>query len=382
MNRRIDRRRALALLGGVMVLALALSGARLLGWLGGENPDELVVKADFVDTTGVYVGNEVTYLGVRIGEIVDVEPRGTTMRVVMHLEPGTVLPKDAGAMILQGSLVTDRFIELGPAYTGGPRLASGAQIDADHTRSPATVDEIAKAIDDLVLALDADLGDGKGGKGLGDVLATTAAALEGNGPHIRRALSESRDALAAINSKDTALSAVTDNLLELVTTLGERDRQLRTFTRAASDTTGLLADQREELVATLDSLDQLTRLTTTFLEDNGDVIADDLAGLADVVDVVRTNQDSLEEAFDVMPTMAENFARAYDWDLGRLRVQFAFSVGPFSAAFRSHTCQLFGQTLGGPAGAQLCGQLFTPDGTGLLDPLLDGLYDALPGGTP
>lgn len=381
MKPRVDRR-VLPLLTGVLVVALALSGARLLGWLGGEDPDELVVSADFVDTTGVYVGNEVTYLGVRIGEIVDVEPRGTTMRVVMHLEPGTELPKDAGAMILQGSLVTDRFIELGPAYTGGPKLASGARIDADHTRSPATVDEIAKAIDDLVLALDADLGDGKRGKGLGDVLATTAAAVEGNGPPLRRALAESRDALAAINSKDTALSAVTDNLLELATTLGERDRQLRDFTRAASDTTGILADQREELVATLDGLDQLTRLTTTFLGDNGDVLADDLAGLAGIVEVVRNNQDSLAEAFDVMPTMAENFARAFDWDLGRLRVQFAFSVGPFSAAFRSHSCQVFGQALGGATGAQLCNQLFTTDGTGLLDPLLDGLYDGLPGDVP
>lgn len=377
-----DRRTVLGALTAALVIALAVSGVRLLGWLDGEDPEALVVTAEFEDTTGVYVGNDVTYLGVTVGEIVGVEPHGTTMQVVMHLEPGTRIPRDAGAEILQGSLVTDRFIELGPAWDGGPTLASGARIDTEHTRSPATVDEIAKSIDDLVLALDAGLGEGGGGAGLGEVLSSTATALKGNGPHLRRALAESRDALEVVNAKDADLTAVTADLVELVTTLGKRDRQLRTFTSAAADATGVLADQREELVATLDSLDDLTRITNAFLKANGDVLGEDLAGIADVVDVVRDNQDSLEEAFDVMPTMAENFARAYDWDLGRLRVQFAFSAGPFSAAFRDHTCRVFAQTLAGELGKNLCGLLFTKDGKGVLDPLLDGIYDGLPGGFP
>lgn len=378
----MSRRTVLLGLGGAIVLALVLSGARLAGWLGGEDPDDLVVTADFADTTGVYVGNDVTYLGVKVGEIAEVEPRGTTMRVVMHLEPGTRVPADAGAEILQGSLVTDRFIELGPAWDGGPTLATGAHIAADHTRSPATVDEIAKAIDDLVLALDARLGRQGGGAGLGDMLATTAAALEGNGSHLRRALAGSRDALEVVNSVDGELTAVSKDLVRLVTTLARRDRQIRDFTSAAADTTDVLSDQRRELVATLDSLDRLTRSTNSFLRDNAAVLGDDLAGLADVVGIVQRNQDSLEEAFDVMPTMAENFARAYDWDLGRLRVQFAFSAGPFSAAFRSHTCAVFAGRLGGEAGSGLCTLLFAKDGTGLLDPLFDGLYDGLPAGFP
>lgn len=378
----MKRRRITLLVAGLLLAVTALSGARVLGWLGGEDTDDLVVTADFIDTTGVYVGNDVTYLGVKVGEIVEVRPRGTTMQVVLQLEPDTRVPRDAGAEILQGSLVTDRFIEIGPAWDGGPTLSSGDHITADHTRSPATVDQIARAIDDLVLALDADLGKGKDGADLGSVLASTARALDGNGPHLRRALARSRDALEMINAKEPDLSAVADNLVALVTTLSERDERLRGFTRAAADTTGMLADEREELVATLEGLDRLTREADDFLRKNGDVLSDDLAGMADVVSIVRDNQDSLAEAFDVMPTMAENFARAYDWELGRLRVQFAFSAGPFSAQFRDHTCRVFTQSLAGDTGADLCGVLFSGSGTGLLDPLLDGLYDGLPGGFP
>lgn len=375
----MNRRLLLTALVLALVAAAGLSGARLVG---GDDPDDLVVTADFVDTTGVYVGNDVTYLGVKVGEIVRIEPRGTTMRVVLHLAPDTRVPADAGAEILQGSLVTDRFIELGPAWDGGPTLRDGAHIEASHTRAPATVDEIATAVDDLVRALDGTLGRDGEGTGLGDVLATTARALEGNGPHLRAALAESRDALATINAKDADLTAVTENLVALTTTLAERDRTLRTFTRAAADTGGVLADQREALVRTLDSLDELTRLADRFLKDNGDVLGDDLAGLADVVGIVRRHQDSLEEAFDTMPTMAENFARAYDWDLGRLRVQFAFSAGPFSAMFRDHTCRVFAEKLVGETGTRVCGLLFDGQGTGVLDPILDGLYNGLPGAIP
>ncbi|GAA4808513.1 MCE family protein [Nocardioides caeni] len=375
------RNRILAGAIGLVVLAMAVSGVRLLGWLGGDDEDAMVVTAEFVDTTGVYVGNDVTYLGVTIGEIVEVEPHGTSMRVVMHLDESTQIPEEAAAEILQGSLVTDRFIELGPAYTDGPTLADGDHIDADHTRSPATVDEIAKAIDDLVVALDTGA-EGSGRKGIGDALQSTARALEGNGPHLRRALAESQDALAMINTKDADLTAVTDNLLELTQALAQRDRTIRSFTRDAAATTAVLGDQRDELVAALEGLDDLTALADDFLRDNADVLTADLKGLNDVVGVVRAHQDSLAEAFDVMPTMAENFARAYDWDLGRLRVQFSFAVGPFAAAFRDHTCQVFAQALAGEAGSALCGLLFNSSGTGALDGILDGLYDAIPGGLP
>lgn len=378
----MNRRTVVLVATGVLALVLAVSGVRLLGWLGGEDDDAMVVTADFADTTGVYVGNDVTYLGVKVGEIVEVEPHGTTMRIVMHLEEGTELPEDAGAQILQGSLVTDRFVEVGPAYTGGPRLRDGANIATDHTRSPATVDEIARSIDDLVQALDADLGAGGDRKGLGEALEVTARALDGNGPHLRRALAESRDALAMINSKDADITAVTDNLLTLTEVLATRDRRIRTFTKAAADTTAVIDDQRDELVAALEGLDDLTALTDQFLVDNGEVIGDDLQGLADVVSVIRGHQDSLAEAFDVMPTMAENFARAYDWELGRLRVQFAFSVGPFSSAFRDHTCRVIAESLAGDVGRELCGALFNSEGTGALDGLFDGIYDALPGGFP
>lgn len=367
----------------VLLAAAAFQGARLAGVLGGAGPGDLVVSADFADTTGLYVGNEVTYLGVPVGRVVAVEPRGASMRVVMHLDPGTRVPADAGAEILQSSLVTDRYVELGPAYAGGPALASGAVIGAAHTRSPAGVDEIAGAVDDLVKALDGSLGPaGRGtlGDGLGRLLATTARALRGNGDALRSALSNGQDALAVLTSRDAAITRVSDDLSALVDVLAARDRRIRTFTHRTDATLAVLDAQRGQLLATLRALDRLTTLGSRFLRRNAGVLGKDLAGMADVVALAHRREGSIAEAFDDMPLLAQNYARAYDEKTQRLRVQFAFSAGPFSSLFRAHTCQLFAAAL--PGGSTVCSALLRNDGTGLLDGILDGLYDALPGGIP
>lgn len=361
----------------VLLLLVAFGG--LGGWLRGEDDGLMEVTADFEDTTGLYVGNEVSYLGVAIGEVVAVERRGPTMRAVMHIDPEVELPQEAGADIMQSSLVTDRTIELGPAYTGGPTLSDGAHIDADHTRSPANVDEIATALDDLVLALDAGLGKGRGGADIGTLLSNTASTLRGNGAALSEVLADGQGALEVVNEEGAELTAVSQSLQAVVDLVAERDTTIRRFTRGADAATGVLADQREEIVATLDSLDELTRLANRFLRDNADVLGDDLGLLNELVGIVNEHKDSLGEAWDVMPTMAENYARAYDWENDRLRVQFSFTVGPFSTVWRDHYCQLFISQV--PGGEQICSALFQPDGSGLLDPVLN-VFDLLPGGIP
>lgn len=377
----MSRRTVITVVIGVVALvAVLLSGA---GLLGGKDDGDLVVNADFADTTGLYVGNEVTYLGVPIGHVAEVQPRGASMRVVMHVDPGTRLPADAGAEILQSSLVTDRYVELGPAYEGGPTLASGTTITAAHTRSPAGVDEIATAVDNLVKALDGSLGaGGKGtlGDGLGKLLSTTARVLRGNGDALRSALSNGQGALEVLTSKDTAITRVSNDLRRLVDVLAARDRRIRTFTHRSDATLGVLDGQRGEIVATMRALDRLTALGSRFLRRNAGVLGKDLAGMSDIVAIVRRHQGSLAETFDDMPLAAQNYARAYDWKTQRLRVQFSFAAGPFSSLFRVHTCQLFAAAF--PGGSKICSALVREDGTGLLDGLLDGLYNSLPGGLP
>lgn len=353
---------------GALVLALIVGGA--LWWRSGDEPP-IVITADFVDTTGLYVGNDVQYLGVPIGTVTAIEPHGLSMRVRIELETDTELPRDAGANILQSSLVTDRFVELGPAYTGGPTLEDGAHLDTEHTRSPAGVDQIASSIDELVLALDSTT---PGGRDIGDLLKVTARTFEGNGAPLRRALINGEKALRTLNARGGDLTAVTGDLADLLAAVAARDTVIRRFASSLDATTSVVAEQRAGISGTISSLDQLSTVVTRFIDKNRSVIDSDLAEAARLARQVDRHRGSLAEAFDTMPTLAENLARAYDWRTGRLRVQFSTNTGPFSADFRATMCRTLA--------ADVCDLLFTSDGTGALDWLLDGLSEAIPGNVP
>ena len=55
--------------------------------------------------------------------------------------------------MISPSVVGDRFIQLGPAYTGGPVLPDNSRLGIDRTAVPVELDDIFKSIDNLALAL-------------------------------------------------------------------------------------------------------------------------------------------------------------------------------------------------------------------------------------
>ncbi|MDT0202020.1 MCE family protein [Nocardioides sp. AE5] len=355
------------LAAAVAVVAVVLG---VLWWRSsGEEP--IRVTADFADTTGLYVGNEVQYLGVPVGKVTAIEPAGTTMTVHLELDPGTEVPAEAGAVVMQSSLVTDRYVELGPVYTGGPTLASGAHIDADHTRSPANMDQIVASIDDLVLALDATT---PGGKDVGDLLEVAARAMDGNGARTREAIVAGEEALRTINANGADLTALTSNLATLAEAVAARDATLRSFSASITETSTVVAGQRQSITATLAALDSLVGTVDDFVATNREVLGTDLAQVLEVTRVIRSQQASLAEAFDTAPTLAENLTRAYDQRTGRLRVQFNTDTGPLSPSFRNHMCR----QLNLPS----CDLLVSADGTGALDPLFDLVGGLIPGNIP
>ncbi|HET9258142.1 MAG TPA: MlaD family protein, partial [Pseudonocardiaceae bacterium] len=88
---------------------------------------------------GLFPGNEVLILGVPVGRISTVEPRGRLVKVVMTIEDPVRVPASASAVVITPSLVTGRGIQLTPAYTGGPAMPDGGVIPVERTAVPLGV---------------------------------------------------------------------------------------------------------------------------------------------------------------------------------------------------------------------------------------------------
>ena len=92
-------------------------------------------------------------MGVRVGQVTSVVPRGTSVLVEMEYDGEHDLPEDVQAVIVSPSVIGDRFVQLTPAYDGGPRLDDGSTIAMEDTAVPVELDDMVASTRDLVSAL-------------------------------------------------------------------------------------------------------------------------------------------------------------------------------------------------------------------------------------
>ena len=170
-------------------LLLALAGLLVIGAvvvLVGGGSDKKTVTAHFSRAVSVFPGSEVRILGVPVGSVTAVVPEGATVRVEMEYDSEYDVPKDAQAVIVTPTLTADRFVQLSPAYTSGPKLADGAQIAVQDTGTPIELDRIYRSLADVTKALGPN-GVNKNGT-LNNVLGAGAKLLEGKVPRANRTI--------------------------------------------------------------------------------------------------------------------------------------------------------------------------------------------------
>jgi phospholipid/cholesterol/gamma-HCH transport system substrate-binding protein len=116
----------------------------------------------FTSAVSLYPGDDVRVVGVPVGEIDAIEPRATDVKITMTVKDGVKVPADARAIIVAPNLVSARFVQLTPAYTGGPEFPDGGGIGLDRTAVPVEWDEVKEQLTQAQQATRAATGIGAG----------------------------------------------------------------------------------------------------------------------------------------------------------------------------------------------------------------------------
>jgi phospholipid/cholesterol/gamma-HCH transport system substrate-binding protein len=293
------------------------------------------VVAHFTSAVGVYPGSDVRILGIRVGEVVSVQPQGRTVKVTMRYEPEVELPAGAQAVIVGPSVVSDRYVQLTPAYAGGAVLVDGAEIPVERTAAPMEIDDIYRALDDFNRSLGPQ-GANSGGA-LSDLVATGRANLEGNGDELRDTLSGLSTALTTLADGRQDLFGTVSNLQRFTTTLARNDQQVRAFNRQLAAVAGQLAGERDELAGALRNLAVALADVAAFVRETRELLAADVRGLADITAVLVRQQQAVIEILDVAPLALNNLALAYNPRSGTLDTRNN-ATGPYDPA--SFVCSL------------------------------------------
>ncbi|WP_116051026.1 MCE family protein [Amycolatopsis palatopharyngis] len=272
------------------------------------------VTAYFPTTVGLYEGNDVRVLGVQMGEVVGIEPMGDKVKVDMEYDRAVQIPANANAVIVAPSLVSDRYVQFAPAYTGGPELANGVSIPMDRTVVPLEVDDLYDSLSEVSKALGPNEANKNGA--LSDLLDTFAENFEGNGQALNDTITKLSQAAGTLSGNSGDLFKTVENLGQFSTTLANSDGQIRQFEQQLTDVSGFLAGERENLAATVQQLGTSLASVEEFIENNRGRVKSNVDKLASVTRVLVEQRAALAEILDIAPVALGNVANTYNASSG------------------------------------------------------------------
>jgi phospholipid/cholesterol/gamma-HCH transport system substrate-binding protein len=264
----------------------------------------------FTSAVGLYPGDDVRIVGVPVGTIDSIEPRATDVKVTMTVQSGVKVPADAKALIIAPNLVSARFVQLAPAYTGGATMADGAEIGMDRTAVPVEWDEVKEQLTQLSTQLGPQQGSMQGP--LSEFVNQAADTFDGNGDSFRQALRELSQTAGRLGDSRSDLFGTIRNLQVLVNALSNSNEQIVQFSNHVASVSQVLADSSTGLDNTLGTLNQALGDVKGFLNQNNKALIDQVSKLSEFTQILTDHSDDIEQVLHITPNGLVNFYNIYN----------------------------------------------------------------------
>src|SRR5271156_3682038 len=291
----------------VALVAVLIGGAYVL-FSGGGGGRKII--GYFTSAVGLYPGDQVRILGVPVGKIDAIEPGPSDVKITMSVSDDVKIPKDAKAVIISPNLVSARFIQLTPAYSGGATLPQGGSIDLARTAVPVEWDEVKQALTQLAVQLGPTSESMQGP--LGAAINQAANTLDGNGESFHNALQELSQVAGRLGDSRSDIFGTVKNLQVLVNALSASNEQIVQFAGNVASVSQVLADSSRHLDNTLGTLNKALSDIRGFLHENNSTLIDTVSKLNDFAQTLSDQSDNIEQVLHVAGPGIANFYNIYD----------------------------------------------------------------------
>ena len=141
---------------GAVLLVLAVVSAAVVWNFGKDELTTVTVTAQFDNAAGLYEDNTVAVLGMPVGKVTKITPKGGYVEVEFTVDRDVKVPADAQAVTISNSILTDRQIELTPPYRGRPDAENDDTIGLNRTKTPVEFARVLDVLDKLSTSLRGD----------------------------------------------------------------------------------------------------------------------------------------------------------------------------------------------------------------------------------
>ena len=122
----------------IALLGVAYVGVRYVGitrWFGAG----YTVKLDLAAGGGIFPNADVTYRGVSVGRVGDMRLTQHGIQVQLDMTSSRSIPSDVRAVVADGSVIGEQYVDLRPRTATGPYLHDGSVIARQDTALPIPV---------------------------------------------------------------------------------------------------------------------------------------------------------------------------------------------------------------------------------------------------
>ncbi|MFL6174022.1 MAG: MCE family protein [Marmoricola sp.] len=219
------------------------------------------VHAHFEQSGGIFTGAEVTYRGVKIGDVSDMELIYGGVDVVLSIDKShKKIPADTIALVGNKSAVGEQYVELDPKTDNGPFLQDGSVIQPVDTKIPVSTTEILTNLDQLVTSVPQS--------DLRTVVDELGAGFQGTGPALGQLIDTSNSFIKSANDNFDVTTALIKDSNVVLRTQSDKGSAIRSFAQNLALFSGTLANNDAALRALIDNGSATANELRSFLETN------------------------------------------------------------------------------------------------------------------
>ena len=296
----ITRRTKIQLLIFVLITLVGVSyvGARYARLDRLIVDDSYTVVAHFAESGGIFTGGEVTYRGVRVGEVTSMEL--TEEGVDVHLQivnDYNTIPADTLAVVGNRSAVGEQYVELQPQADSEPYLSEDSEIAEENTRTPIRVDTFLTNLSNTVESVDK--------QALKTTVTEMGKAFEGTGQDLGQIIDSGNSFIEDANENfDVTTALIRDSNVVLRGQLAKASA-IRTFARNLQLFSGSLAAADPDLRRVIDNGSVAATEMRTFIEENDVELGELVSRLVTTGEVVVQHLDGVEQVLVLYPYVVE-----------------------------------------------------------------------------
>ncbi|MEO6510984.1 MAG: MlaD family protein, partial [Nocardioides sp.] len=296
----ITRRTRIQLMVFVLITLVGVSfvGARY------ARLDRLIVDTSytvvghFADSGGIFAGGEVSYRGVRIGQVEKLELTDAGVDVYLDIDNDfDKIPADTLAVVGNRSAVGEQYVELQPQTDVKPYLRNKSEIAMDDTRTPLPTQTLLGDLSTTVESVDQDA--------LRTTVGELGTAFEGTGQDLQRIIDSGTSFIDAANANfDTTTALIKDGNTVLKGQVASAGA-IRTFAKQLKLFTGTLAGSDKDLRKVIDNGSATANELRTFLDENKVDLSELINELVTTSEVVVRHLDGVEQILVIYPYIVE-----------------------------------------------------------------------------